>query len=470
MRNIIVIACLGALASIAFIPTSEVEATESMPAAIVENLPMLHSMGIFPETMGWVELDTDYSGDLQSAIEDLPSDGGLILVEPDTTFTFSDAIRIQYYGVVILGSGHSSVLKWTSNTDGIYVQPNSVSETYSRRHVICNLTMEADTTTNTPDTAIDISGPLSDARSTDVHISNVHFKDWTNAVGLHYAWKSTITNCYIEGCSSSGILAYENGSDQTIRDNTIVDCDKWGVEVSDTQNCLVVQNNYIARCEDGGIRVNDGESIFICSNRIEDCGPATGTNDSNLIEIGNPGEPKSVTIQNNFLDAEGSSTVNDSQIGINIQSGQGVSIFANKINGCDAYGLYVDSDVEQLWVGPQYYSGNYTAATVLTTDTLFYQPNGTLVTPTLIPAGGGGTTKTVGNSGNPFLEVCTKKLVLYNSSASAYVEVLTYNGDPDGNLEAYAGSLCFDVSASKALYRNTSQGTTGTTWTQITIP
>ena len=223
---------------------------------------------------------TDGTGDftdIQSAINDLPSGGGVVYIK-EGTYTITAKIEIKQDNTALIGSGRATQIKTTS---GIHI-------------------IDDDSHTGLFISQLLLTGSGS-AKAGQVGINFATTKD------------SAISNCWFKDIGTSGIIfSTSTTNNNVITENHIEDCIEFGIELSGTEN--VCSNNIIRNNQDGGIQLlADGDKSVITGNII------TGNTDQGIRCLA-----ADVLITNNFI----STNVED---GITLQTADDVIISNNII-------------------------------------------------------------------------------------------------------------------------------------------
>lgn len=476
---------LAAAVSFTWIPAE----AKPVPEILVKNREWLLSHGFNYETMGWCELYEDYYKDENGTLQDaLDAGEKIILVEP-RTFDIDEEITITNSGVVLLGSGmQASTLNWESNTNGLLIGNNS---TPIHNILIKNIRLDGDAEDQVyPDAAVKI-----DYNTTNVYIENVYTKWWETSVQFDDCSNCVARNCTFNHLSDDIIRCTSTGTN-----NSVVDCSMgWGealvADIEGTHDLFTFEGNKIGWTIGGGIRVQHGTGTRIIANYFEEMGldysSSLHSNDIVLVQVGYSGQtsnyPNCVVCQSNFINGyqlNGYYEPPEEQYahyGIRIYNGKGHVILANSIRYAWYWGIKIEQDVEDFWVGWNHYWGNghsdppFSVGHVqcLSTDGVLMTWNNTLgnmVTTTMIPAGGTSSTHTVGTTDTPYPAVYAKHLKLYNSSAQKWVWLTTYHNEADGSYTTPANSFVFsdlatgelDFYAKKWEINDETAGTSGT--------
>ena len=267
-------------------------------------------------TAGWTENDVDYLCDgtndhaeINQAIQDLPADGGEIIIL-DGTYNIGARIDVNKNNVTIRGNGDATVLKrmWNSGFAEGVITINIASNCK-----IENLQIDGN-------------------RSTYTSSNNY-------GIYLYFSNSNTVTGNTFNN-NSRGISLI-SGSDNTITGNTCND-NNFGIYLADSSNNTITGNTCNNNDSTSGIYLNSSSNNTITGNTCDnnDISISLSSSDNNTI-TGN-------TFSNNYLgiyltDSDNNTmtgnTCNDNNFGIYLADSSNNTITGNTCNNNHGRGI-----------------------------------------------------------------------------------------------------------------------------------
>ncbi|MCB9883639.1 MAG: right-handed parallel beta-helix repeat-containing protein [Planctomycetes bacterium] len=409
--------------------------------------PVMAQSPAFPA--GWISL-ADHGGDLQAAIQALPSEGGTVLV-PRGLWVQPGPVVITSSDVSIVGAGQRvSQLAWPSNGDGLVVEATLQP---TRRFALRDVLLSGGTTAGT---ALRCAGSPQ-AGVTNVRVERTRFVDWERGVRAANTWRATIAECTFTACRAEAIRLDEATNAVTVRD-AVIGLSTIGILVNGPSNAIRLEANNVEHCSEHGILVRRGEAIAIESNYVESIGPHAHS----LIELGEGNEsPSSCSVRSNYLNAF--HTHGPADHGVHVHGGRGHSLAANSVRNARRSGIRVDASVRDYAHWPGAYDGNARDEEIFSPNGLSYQANGTLAAPTLVPQGGP-RARDMGTQANPYRDVHSGRVRLADPITGSEAWIQIGVGPP--RFAAPPGSIYLDTQqlAKARLYVNVSDRNPGTAW------
>lgn len=175
---------------------------------------------------------TDGTGDftdIQSAINDLPSGGGVVYIK-EGTYNISSPISITTNNVALIGAGKATKISCTSNI-------NMISASSVSGIIIDKLYLLGSTTAGTLQNGIDFSGVT----------------------------ESAIIDCWFKNQGNNGIYNRASSNRNIIMNNRLDACQNWCIVIDSSNNCTIV-GNVVQNSPDTGIGLNAASYNTISGN------------------------------------------------------------------------------------------------------------------------------------------------------------------------------------------------------------
>lgn len=267
---------------------------------------------------------TDGTGDftdIQSAIDDLPTGGGVVYIK-EGTYTITAKIEIKQDNTSLIGAGRATQIKTTS---GIHL----IEDSSHKGLFISQLRLTGS------GSAVAGQDGIVFLSTTDSTISNC----WIDDIGVDgIAFQSSsdndnvITGNHIENCIAFGILL--DGKRNIVSDNVIRNNEDGGIEISGSGTTNIITGNVITGNTDDGIR-NSAIGSIISNNFV-----ASNVRDGIRLEAG----ASQCIISNNIvIDNDSGDTATFSGISIKALADDNI-IIGNRADGNDEYQIEVAGD------------------------------------------------------------------------------------------------------------------------------
>lgn len=199
---------------------------------------------------------TDGTGDftdIQSAIDDLPSAGGVVYVK-EGTYNITTRIAITSSNVAVIGSGRSTVIERDSSLGDTF------TITSYKGILLDSFRMTGDINNTSGITMTDC---------TDSMINRIWSDSVNRSVLLDDCQNCTVSNCIFTSTKtiaiqSKGGATYPEGNNIIIG-NLVISCELPGISALDSDH-IVIANNVIKTSDQSGIDINASNHCSIIGN------------------------------------------------------------------------------------------------------------------------------------------------------------------------------------------------------------
>lgn len=219
----------------------------------------------------------DYDN-IQDAIDDLPAEGGIVMMRPGT-YVIDSEITINKDNVTIQGQGGATIIKLTDGYDSNIFMINVSGRS---KILITNLTIDGNRANQTAGTMRGINL----YNCSECIISNV----WVTDLRTGNIYLDDSSNCAIVSCISTnspgGINLMGNSSYNTISSNIIRNCTAgitMGATFTGVPTLNSVTSNTISSIDQDGIWISYCDYNTISNNVINNCSQQTNNAYSDII-------------------------------------------------------------------------------------------------------------------------------------------------------------------------------------------
>lgn len=212
--------------------------------------------------------------DIQTAIDDLPSTGGVVYIK-EGTYNITSSISITKNNVSLIGAGYSTHISVTNSVCAI-------TGTTISYFTIEGIFLSSD--------KVGFAPLIGFTSATECIFKNCWFDDSaTDAIsldaGIDCLIDGNIINC--DATSSNGIALSSGTRRSIVTNNIIKDAPLKGISIGNNADFNIITGNRIEGCSDG-IYISDSDSNVVSNNICQGCG-------DNGIEIGSTSDFNTIT-------------------------------------------------------------------------------------------------------------------------------------------------------------------------------
>jgi len=296
----------------------------------------------------------DGSGDfenIQEAIDDLPSSGGVVYIK-EGTYTLSSSISVSSSSVSIFGSGPSTIISWSGNFSAFSVSASSF--------VLRDVKLSGPGNTNTSAHGVSLSGNdnsiikcwFSNCRhgltfasgSTGNFISNNYFSNCYYGLVFDDASRNLVLSNSFYACFR-GIYAHNHSSNNVYSSNVLNGCSGFSFYLS-AEYDSVISSNLIFLGSSYGLCIDNGATDLVIS------GNHISSNYAGIYML----TARYSTITGNKVESSSSGS------GIELQNSDQNIISANNCKDNSSYEIKVDSNSDRVIIIGNLCMGSHTGA------------------------------------------------------------------------------------------------------------